>query len=146
MMPDRQYKLEAACHEGLQDFRHAAECYREAGDLKSALNCYRTIPDLAAALQLLPELGDDHPATATLQWMARMQKLVAERPEKFTKTVTQAEKKLLEEMLERSLGVQRKKPAPRKVAAKAPAKAAAKKAAPKPAAKPKRRSPEKEWF
>jgi hypothetical protein len=113
----------------VQDFRQAAECYRVAGDLKSALNCYRSIPDLEAALQLLPELGTGHPAADSLQWMARMQKLVAERPEKFTKTVTPAEKKLLEEMLERSLGVARRKPVPRKAAVK---KVAAKKTAPRP--------------
>jgi hypothetical protein len=129
--------LEAACYEGLLDFRQAAECYRAAGDLKSALNCYRTIPDLEAALQLLPELGDAHPAADTLQWMARMQKLVAERPEKFTKMVMPAEKKLLEEMLERSLGVVRKKPAARKSVAKAPAKATVKKAAPRVKRSPK---------
>ena len=37
-------------------------------------------------------------------------KVVAERPEKFTKVVTAAEKKLLEELLERSLGVTRRRP------------------------------------
>jgi hypothetical protein len=109
-LPGRQPKLEAVCHEGLHDFRKAAECYRQAGDLKSTLNCYRTIPDLEAALQLLPELGDGHPAGDSLHWIARMQKLVAERPDKFTKLVTPAEKKLLEDMLERALGVTRRKP------------------------------------
>ncbi len=133
-MPERQPKLEAACYEGLQDYRKAAESYRAAGDLKSALSCYRTVPDLEAALQLLPELGDAHPAADTLQWMSRMQKLVAERPEKFTKTVTPAEKKLLEEMLERSLGVTRRKPAVKRAPAvkKAAPKAAVKKAVPRP--------------
>jgi len=139
-LPERQPKLEGVCYEGLQDFRHAAECYRAAGDLKAALTCYRTIPDLDAALELLPELGSDHPAAETLQWMSRMQKLVAERPEKFTKTVTQAEKKLLEEMLERSLGVTRRKPAVRK--APAVKKAATKKAAPRP----RKSGPGKEFF
>jgi hypothetical protein len=46
---------------------------------------------------------------------------VAERPEKFTKMVTPAEKKLLEELLEKALGVNRRKAAPRKSIKKAPA-------------------------
>ena len=53
------------------------------------------------------ELGD-HPATESLEWISRLQSLISERPEKFTKVVTPAEKKLLEELLERSLGVKRK--------------------------------------
>jgi hypothetical protein len=56
----------------------------------------------------------DHPATESLEWISKMQKLVLERPEKFQKTVTTAEKKLLEEILERGLGVTRRKPAPKK--------------------------------
>jgi tetratricopeptide (TPR) repeat protein len=111
-VPERQPKLEAVCHEGLGDFRSAADCHRAAGNLKEALNCYRSIPDLEAALTLLREMGE-HPATQSLEWVARLQALVAERPERFTKVVTPAEKKLLEELLERSLGVKRRKPAPR---------------------------------
>jgi hypothetical protein len=133
VLPERQPKLEAICHEGLLDFRQAAECYRLAGDLKSALNCYRSIPDLAAALELLPELGDSHPAGDTLQWMAKIQKLVAERPDKFTKLVTPAEKKLLEETLERALGVARRKPVA--AAKKAPARKPAPRPEPPPEAK-----------
>ena len=56
----------------------------------------------------------DHPAAESLEWIARLRALVAERPEKFPKVVTMAEKKLLEDLLERSLGVARRKPAPRK--------------------------------
>jgi len=146
-LPERQPKLEATCHEGLLDFRKAAECYRAAGDLKAALGCYRSIPDLAAALQLLPEIKDDHPAAETLQWMAKMQKLVSERPEKFTKMVTPAEKKLLEEILERSLGVQRRKPAtPATKRAPAVRKAAPKTATKKAAPRPKRSGPDKVPF
>jgi hypothetical protein len=113
LLPERQPKLEALCYEGLRDFRKAAERYQAAGDLKSALNCYRTVPDLAAALQLLPKLDAEYPAKDTLEWMARMQQLIAERPDKFNKTVTPAEKKLLEEMLERALGVKRRVAAPK---------------------------------
>jgi DNA-binding phage protein len=47
--------------------------------------------------------------------------LVAERPEKFTKMVTPAEKKLLEELLEKALGVNRRKAASSKGIKKAPA-------------------------
>jgi hypothetical protein len=106
-VPERQPRLEAACHEGLGNFRSAAECYRAAGNLKEALNCYRSIPDLEAALTVLPEVGE-YPATESLKWMARLQAVVAERPERFTKVVTPAEKKFLEELLERSLGVKRR--------------------------------------
>lgn len=129
-LPERQPKLEAVCHEGLGDFRSAAECHRLSGNLKEALNCYRSIPDLQSALKLVGEMGD-HPAADSLAWISEMQKLVDKRPEKFTKTVLPAEKKLLEEILERSLGVTRRKPAPRKAAAKKKT-AAPRKRAPKP--------------
>jgi tetratricopeptide (TPR) repeat protein len=118
-LPERQPKQEAVCHEGLGDFRSAAECHMAAGNLKEALICYRSIPDLEAALKLLGEIGE-HPAAESLQWISRLQQLVAERPEKFTKAVTSAEKKLLEEVLERALGVSRRKPVPRNTAKKKP--------------------------
>jgi hypothetical protein len=51
---------------------------------------------------------------------------MAERPEKFNKTMVTAEKKLLQDMLERGLGVTRRKPAAKRAAVKKPA---AKKAA-----------------
>ena len=88
-----------------------------AGNLKEALGCYRSIPDLEAALKLLREIGE-HPAAESLKWISRVQELVAERPEKFTKAVTAAEKRLLEELLERALGVSRRKPVPRSTAKK----------------------------
>jgi hypothetical protein len=112
-LPQREPKLEAACHQGLGDLRAAAECFRAAGDSKSALQCYRAIPDLEAALGLLREIGE-HPAGTSLEWMSKLRALVAERPDKFTKMVTPAEKKLLEEMLEEALGVKR----PRRAVAK----------------------------
>ena len=112
-LPERQPKLEAGCLEGLGDFRSAAESYREAGDLKQALNCYRSVPDLAAALALVRELGEN-PAGPSLEWMAKLQALVRERPEKFTKMATAAEKKFLEDLLEQALGVTRRKRAPAK--------------------------------
>lgn len=111
-LPERQPKQEAICHEGLGDFRSAAECHLADGNLKEALSCYRSIPDLEAALKLVREIGE-HPAAGSLQWISRLQELVAERPEKFTKVVTAAEKKLLEDVLERALGVTRRKPVPR---------------------------------
>jgi hypothetical protein len=63
-----------------------------------------------------------------------MQKLAGRRPPEFAKVMTPSEKKLLEAILEQSLGVTRKKPAARKTAAakKAPAKPKV-----KPAPKPK---------
>ncbi len=116
-LPERQAKLEAVCHEGVGDFRKAAECHREQGNLKEALANYRSIPDFEAALQLVEEIGD-HPAAESLRWLAEMRALAGKRPEKFGKVVLPSEKKLLEELLERSLGVNRKKPAVKKVAVK----------------------------
>lgn len=115
--PERQPKLEAICLEGLGDFRAAAQCHLSVGNPKEALNCYRSIPDLEAALKLIDEIGD-HPAGESLRWMSKLREMVAERPEKFIKTVTPAEKRLLEEMLERALGVSRRKPTPRKTVRK----------------------------
>jgi len=90
------------------------------------------VPDLAAALALLPELGDSHPAGESLQWIAKLQKLIEERPDKFTKVVTPAEKKMLQAMLARGVRVTRRKAVPGAV--KRPA--ATRKAAPKASAKP----------
>jgi hypothetical protein len=116
---ERQPKLEAVCLEGIGDFRAAAECHLAAGNTREALNCYRSIPDLEAALKLVGEIGD-HPAAETLEWISKLQQLVAQRPEKFTKVVTAAEKKLLQDVLERGLGVSRRKAAPKAAAKKAP--------------------------
>jgi hypothetical protein len=115
--PEKQPKLEAACHEGLGQFREAAEAFLRAGSPKDAINSYRSIPDLAEALKLVGQ-ASDHPAVDSLQWMSRLQDLIAERPEKFNKVVTAAEKKFLEELLERGLGVTRRKPAAKKTAVK----------------------------
>ena len=115
--PERQPKLEALCLQGMGDSRGAAQCHVADGNLKEALLCYRTIPDLEEALKLVEKIGE-HPAAESLEWIAKVRRLVAERPENFTKTVTAAEKKLLQELLERALGVNRPKAAPRKVAKK----------------------------
>ena len=112
-LPERQPKLEAVCHEGLRDFRSAAECHLLAGNRKEALACYRSIPDFNATLKLIDEMGE-HPAAESLRWIAEMQKLVDKRPEKFTRMIVPEEKKLLEDILERSLGVSRRKVAARK--------------------------------
>jgi tetratricopeptide (TPR) repeat protein len=108
----REPKLEALCNEGLGNLRGAAESFKQAGDLKNALRCYRAIPDFAAALEIARGLPN-HPAAPSLEWLARLQSVVGERPEKFTRTVTDAEKKILEEMLEQALGVKRRRPAPK---------------------------------
>ena len=138
-LPQPQPGLEAACHEGLGDFRAAAECHLRAGNLKEALNCYRSVPDLEAALKLVREIGA-HPAAQSLEWIRRLQELVDERPEDFGKVVTPAEKKLLEQVLEQSLGVRRRKPGPPKPAAK---KLLQPKAGAKKAAAPRKRTPRK---
>jgi tetratricopeptide (TPR) repeat protein len=138
-LSERQPKLEAACHEGLGDFRRAAEAHLAAGNSKEALNSYRSIPDTEAALKLATEIG--HPAADALQWISTLRGVVAQRPDKFTKSVTPAEKKALEQLLEEALGVTRKKPAPRK--APAVRKAAPKKAPKKTA--PVKRVLKKDW-
>jgi hypothetical protein len=120
----RDPKLEAICHEALGNLRTAAECFRLAGDLKAAVKCYRAVPDFESALALVREMKD-HPAGPALEWMARLQTLVAARPDKFTRTVTEPEKKLLEDLLEQALGVKRRKPAaskPARSATRAPGK------------------------
>jgi hypothetical protein len=136
----KQPRLEAVCHEGLGDLRVAAECYRSMGDLKEALRCYRSIPDLHAALETVREIGN-HPAAESLEWIGRLQKVIAERPDKFNRAILPAEKKVLESLLEQSLGVTRKRPSVKKAAAK---KAAPKKAAPKKTA-PKKPKPAPRW-
>jgi hypothetical protein len=147
-LPERQLKLEAECYEGLGEFKRAAECFIEAGQPAEALRNLRAIPDFEASLRLVSELPD-HPATQSLQWIGAMQKLVSMRPENFTRVVTAAEKKTLEELLETALGVQRKQKAAAKKAAakKVPAKKAAKKAPVKRSAAVtvKRRRADKLW-
>jgi hypothetical protein len=127
-LAERQPKLEATCYEGLSDFRGAAECHLASGNRKDALACYRSVPDLDEALKLIEEMGD-HPAADSLRWVSEMRALAMKRPDKFSKVLVPAEKKLLEEVLERSLGVARAKPAVRKAAVKKTA--AAKKSVPK---------------
>ncbi|MBK5293694.1 MAG: hypothetical protein JJE04_18700 [Acidobacteriia bacterium] len=117
-LPERNYKLEAQCQEGLGDFVGAAAAYRCLGDLESALDCYRKVPDIKLALGAIKELGKPNAAAASLEWVAEMQALAAKRPDNFNRVMKPTEKKLLEQVLEQSLGVQRKKPAVKKVAVK----------------------------
>lgn len=119
VLPRRNFRQEAICHEGLGDFRGAAEAHVSYGNLKAALTCYRSIPDPEAALSIAEKIPD-HPATESLRWMAEMHQLIHKRPEKFTKMVSPAEKKLLEDMLERSFAVTRKKPEPKPKATRKP--------------------------
>ncbi|MCW5981206.1 MAG: hypothetical protein KIT09_24195 [Bryobacteraceae bacterium] len=115
--PEKNLRLEAVCLEGMGDYVAAAASYREVGDRKEALRCYRLAPDFDAALALVREIGD-HPAAESLEWVARLRAVIAERPEKFTRTMLPSEKKLLQDLLEKSLGVARRTPAARKPATK----------------------------
>jgi hypothetical protein len=112
----------AACLEGCAEFGLAAEQYLKGGDPDSALRSFRSIPDLGRSLELVAKIKG-HPAAESLEWIRRMQALVAERPANLPKVVTPQELGYLQEILERSLGVQRK---PKKV--KASGKGAAAKA------------------
>jgi hypothetical protein len=73
------------------------------------------LPDFAAALALVRQM-EGHPARAPLEWLAELDAVLARRPETFSRAMLPPEKKLLEAMLERGLGVQRKKPAAKKAA------------------------------
>jgi hypothetical protein len=55
----------------------------------------------------------DHPARASMVWLRRMRDLAAERPPEFSKTILPGEKKVLEQILEASLGATRKKAGPK---------------------------------
>ncbi|MBV9743956.1 MAG: hypothetical protein JO099_09350, partial [Acidobacteriia bacterium] len=125
--PGASPKMIAECHEGLGEMATAAAEYLRAGSPEDALRCYRQIPDFDKTLELVETLGD-HPARESLLWLRRMRALAAERPQFFIKDTPTTEKKLLEEILETSLGASRKKAAARKPAAK---KAAAPKAPPR---------------
>ncbi len=115
-LPDPDPGLLAACYEGIGDFRAAAECHLKTGNVEKALRNYRNIPDFAKALELIGQIKD-HPAVESLQWIQRMQELAAQRPAEFHKVILPAEKKLLESILEQSLGVSRKKPAAKRASA-----------------------------
>jgi tetratricopeptide (TPR) repeat protein len=139
--PGADPKLIAECREGLGEFELAAIEYLKAGSPKDALRCYRSMPDFDKALELLQGMPD-HPARASMDWLRRMRDLAAERPEEFSKTILPGEKKLLEQILEASLGATRKKAAA-KTAPKAAAKAAPKTKKPPPAKRPLKPKPRK---
>jgi hypothetical protein len=133
--PDANSKLIAECCEETADFGRAAAAYLKIGDRDKALRAYRSAADFTSALGLVRQI-DDHPARKSLEWLAEMDQLVNRRPDNFGRVMLPAEKKLLEGVLERGLGVQKKKPAPRKKAAtETAAKTTARKKAP---ARPKK--------
>jgi hypothetical protein len=139
-------KLGAECREELGMYAAAAAVYLELGDKEKALRCFRSVPDFEAALGLVREL-EGHPAQESLEWLAELGKMLERRPDNFSRVMTTPEKKLLEAMLERGLGVQRQKPSVKKAGAKkaAAAKPAGTKTAPakKAASKAVKRSPRK---
>jgi tetratricopeptide (TPR) repeat protein len=118
-------KLVAECYEESGQFAKAAAIYLELEDRDKALKCYRSVPDFAAALDLVRRM-EGHAARGSLEWLSELDAVPARRPDSFNRTMTPPEKKLLEGMLERALGVQRKKAAAKKPGAKkaAPSKAA----------------------
>ena len=111
--PSPDTKLIAACHEGMGQLEQAAAEFLQAGSPNDALRCYRRMPDFDKTLELL-ETIPNHPAKESLEWVRRMRDLAAERPPEFTKQTLPEEKKLLEQLLETSLGASRKKPAAKK--------------------------------
>ena len=128
---DASPMLIAECREGLGQLEAAAVEYLKAASPRDALRCYRTIPDFDKSLELLGAV-ENHPARESLLWLRRMRELAAARPADFAKVMLPSEKKLLEQVLETSLGVSRKKAAAKPKAAPIP-KAAAKST--RPAAK-----------
>ncbi len=135
----------AECSEESGAFARAAAEYLALGDKEKALRCFRAAPDFAKSLELVKQM-ESHPARESLEWLAELDGLLGKRPPNFNRVITTPEKKLLEAMLERGLGVQRKKAASKKAAgpkAAASGKAAVKKVMPKVAAKrPGRRGDE----
>jgi hypothetical protein len=119
-LPQRDLKLEGACYQAIGAYPQAAAIFRQAGMLPEALDCYRLVPDFESALSLIREIGAEHPASASLEWVARMQQLIAERPENFLRVMKPSEKKLLEQLLEDAVGGRRAKPAAKKPAPKKP--------------------------
>jgi tetratricopeptide (TPR) repeat protein len=111
--PDGDPRIIAECLEGLGEMEAAARDYLRAGRPQEALRCFRSIPDFDNSLQLLEGMPD-HPARESLLWLRRMRDVAAERPPEFSKVIVPAEKKLLEQVLEASLGVTRKKAATKK--------------------------------
>ena len=123
-MPEAKPKLAAECYEEIGDFVKAAAIHLELGDRERALKCYRSVPDFEQALALVRQI-EGHPARESLEWLEELGRVLARRPANFNKAMTAPEKKLLESMLSRGLGVERKKPAPKKATAprkRAPAK------------------------
>jgi tetratricopeptide (TPR) repeat protein len=112
-LPEPNPGLAAECCQETGQLAKAADIWMQLGDRDRALKCYRSIPDFRAALTLVRQI-DDHPARPSLEWLAEVDALLARRPDNFNRTMTAPEKKLLEAVLERGLGVQRRKPAARK--------------------------------
>ncbi len=127
-LPAAEPKLIAECYKEMGEWAKAAGLYRDLGDLEKALQCFRLVPDFGSALQLVRQM-ETHSARPALEWLSELDALLERRPGNFNRVMTPPEKKLLESMMERALGVQRKKPAVKK----APAKKAA---APKPRKRP----------
>jgi tetratricopeptide (TPR) repeat protein len=128
-LPQAKPKLAAECYEETGQFAKAAAIYLELGERDRALKCYRSVPDFAAAVSLVGQM-EGHAARPSLEWLAELNGVLARRPENFNRVMTPPEKKLLEGMLERGLGVQRKKPAVKRTVPKATQKKAAPKRAP----------------
>jgi len=114
-LPEAKPKLVAECYEETGKLAKAAQKWLELGERDRALKCYRSIPDFAATLELVRQI-DGHAARPSLEWVAELDAVLARRPENFNRTMTGPEKKLLEGMLERGLGVQRKKVVAKKAA------------------------------
>ncbi|MGH9583889.1 MAG: hypothetical protein ACRD4O_13230, partial [Bryobacteraceae bacterium] len=119
-LPEPKPKLVAECYEEIGQFAKSAAIWLELGDRDRALKSYRAIPDFDAALNLVRQM-DEHAARPSLEWLAELGAVLARRPDNFNRAMTPPEKKLLESMLERGLGVQRKKAAVKKKAASPPA-------------------------
>lgn len=115
-MAERDYGREAMCLKGMREYVRAAERYILVDNPREALACYREVPDFGASLRLIQELKD-HPAADSLRWIQRLQRVIADRPENFTRIMTAAEKEMLGTLLEQALGVSRRKAAARRVAA-----------------------------
>ena len=116
-MPEAKKSLLAECYEELGQLAKAAGIYLEMGERDKALKCYRSVPDFEASLGLVRQI-EGHSARESLEWLAELNGVLGRRPDNFNRVMTTPEKKLLEATLERGLGVQKKKPVPKKTVAK----------------------------
>ncbi len=114
---EKQPKLAAECYEGLKQHGKAAEIFGNLGSWKDALRNYRAIPDFDKALESMRHI-EGSTGAETVTWIREVQRVLADRPENYSRTATEAEKKFLANLLEMNMGAPRTKKAVKKAPAR----------------------------